>query len=122
MTTLNSIVLIAFLSAILGLLVEAEIRQPELNIHASDVAANPKVLPRIGAGVVPPPPQKPLPGNLGINGNKWGASLLPKLEGVLGGLINKIHLSPSIKKQHGKNGIEAPQNSQKTNSVNVKSS
>uniref|UniRef100_A0A914QZ59 Uncharacterized protein n=1 Tax=Panagrolaimus davidi TaxID=227884 RepID=A0A914QZ59_9BILA len=73
----------------------AEIQQPELNIHASDVAANPKILlPRIGAGIVPP---KPLPGNLGINGNKWGASLLPKLEGVLGGLIGGIHLSPQLK-------------------------
>uniref|UniRef100_A0A914PHW7 Uncharacterized protein n=1 Tax=Panagrolaimus davidi TaxID=227884 RepID=A0A914PHW7_9BILA len=98
MTTLKSIVLIAFVSTIFGLVVEAEIQQPELNIHASDVAANPKILlPRIGAGIVQPLSPKPLPGNLGINGNKWGASLLPKLEGVLGGLINGIHLSPSIK-------------------------
>uniref|UniRef100_A0A914PMI7 Uncharacterized protein n=1 Tax=Panagrolaimus davidi TaxID=227884 RepID=A0A914PMI7_9BILA len=86
----------------------ANVQQPESNIHASDVAANSKVLfPRIGAGIVAPPPQKPLPGNLGINGNKWGASLLPKLEGVLGGLINGIHLSPSIKNQR-KNGIGSP--------------
>uniref|UniRef100_A0A914QS93 Uncharacterized protein n=1 Tax=Panagrolaimus davidi TaxID=227884 RepID=A0A914QS93_9BILA len=108
MTTLKPIVLIVAVSTIFCLIVEADIQEPESNIRASNVAANPKVLlPRIGAGIVAPPP-KSLSGNLGINGNKWGASLLPKLEGVLGGLINGIHLSPSIKEQHGKNGIEAP--------------
>uniref|UniRef100_A0A914R5A3 Secreted protein n=1 Tax=Panagrolaimus davidi TaxID=227884 RepID=A0A914R5A3_9BILA len=110
------IVLIVTVSCF-ALTIATNVQQPESNIHTSDVAANPKVLlPRIGAGVIAPPPKKPLPGNLGINGNKWGASLLPKLEGVLGGLINGIHLSPAIKEQHG-NGIEVPQNSQKTNSV-----
>uniref|UniRef100_A0AC34G4P0 Uncharacterized protein n=1 Tax=Panagrolaimus sp. ES5 TaxID=591445 RepID=A0AC34G4P0_9BILA len=52
--------------------------------------------PVVGAPAIVAPISAPkLPGNLGINGNRWGASLLPKLENVVGGLISGIPAIPA---------------------------
>uniref|UniRef100_A0AC34FX87 Uncharacterized protein n=1 Tax=Panagrolaimus sp. ES5 TaxID=591445 RepID=A0AC34FX87_9BILA len=51
----------------------------------------PPRIPAVPAPAIVAPISAPkLPGNLGINGNRWGASLLPNLENVLGGLISGI--------------------------------
>lgn len=115
-------VVIVTVFAIMQIFVEARNleSQPKNPAASESEASNPQmVVPRIGnaippslPGVIPPvpvPSAPKLPGNLGINGNRWGASLLPKLEGLLGGLISGIHLDDSaVKQEKNRLGSEKP--------------
>uniref|UniRef100_A0A914Z0W9 Uncharacterized protein n=1 Tax=Panagrolaimus superbus TaxID=310955 RepID=A0A914Z0W9_9BILA len=98
MTSSSKFVIIFATFAFSAAIIEAASK----NQDDSEVAQNPKFnlppriggIPALGSGVVAPPLIPKLPGNLGINGNRWGASLLPPLENVLGGLISGIPLIP----------------------------